>query len=209
MMDGGKLQVLVAKGLSVAGRVLGAPYVVYRPEGASQPTSQRHRLIVLNAAFSAPGNGAPKAPSYGQPLWQGYFDARYTQAGDYLVGESGIFFIAQQWLGLTPQCVLTNRHVTIVRPTAAAQGNYSGFFASPGERVIIGWPASLLESGEHAGSAKPAETRLGNWQILLPILPAAPHVADVITDDLGATYVIGTAEESSLGWRLLVRQLAA
>lgn len=208
-MDSGKLQALVAKGLAMAGNMLGAPYVVYRPKGASQPTSQRNRHIVLNAAFSAPGTAASQAPGYGQPLWQGNFDARFTQAGDYLVGPPGTFFIAQQWPGLSVQCVLTNRSVTIVRPTAAGQGNYSGFFASPGERVIIGWPASILESGEHAGSAKPAETRLGTWQILLPVLPTAPHVADVITDDLGATYVVGAAEESSLGWRLLVRQLAA
>jgi hypothetical protein len=208
-MDGTKLQALVAKGLAVAGRVRGAPYVVYRPKGTSQPTSQRNRHVVLNAAFSAPGNTASQAPGYGQPLWQGYFDARFTQAGDYLVGASGTFFIAQQWPGLSVQCVLTNRSVTIVRPTPAAQGNYSGFFASPGERVIIGWPSSILESGEHAESAKPAETRLGNWQILLPVLPTTLHAADVITDDLGATYVIGSAEESSLGWRLLVRQLAA
>ncbi len=208
-MDGTKLQALMMKGLAVAGRLLGTPYVVYRPKGAGQPTSQRHRHIVLNAAFSAPGNGVLHAPAYGQALWQGNFDGRYTQAGDYLVGISGVFFIAQQWPGLPVQCVLTNRIVTIVRPTAAVQGSYSGFFASPGERVIIGWPASILESGEHASSAKPAETRLGSWQILLPMLPTAPHVADVLTDDLGATYVIGAAEESSLGWRLLVRQLAA
>jgi hypothetical protein len=208
-MDGGKLQALVMKGLAVAGRMRGTPFVVYRPKGASKPTSERNRHILLNAAFSAEGGASPRAPVYGQPLWQGNFDASYTQAGDYLVGKLGIFFIAQQWPGLSVQCVLTNREVTIVRPSAAAQGNYSGFFASPGERVIIDWPASILESGGHAGSARPAETRLGTWQILLPVLPAAPQVADVITDDLGATYVIGAAEESTLGWRLLARQLAA
>ena len=208
-MDGQKLQSLISKGMAVAGRLLGTPYVVYRPKGANSPTGPRNRLIVLNAAFAAAGKGSTRAPGYGQAVWQGSFDARYTQAGDYLVGASGTFFVAQQWPGLPVQCVLTNRSVTIVRPTAAAQGTYSGFFASPGERVIIGWPASILESGEHGGSARPQETRLGNWQILLPVLPVAPHAADVITDDLGSTYVIGAAEQSSLGWRLLVRQLAA
>jgi hypothetical protein len=208
-MDGQKLQALMMKGLAAAGRLLGTPYVVYRPKGPNQPTNPRNRLIVLKAAFAAQGTGTPVAPNYGQPLWQGKFDARYTRAGDYLVGESGVFFVARQWLGLQVQCILTNRTVTIVRPTAAVQGNYSGFFASPGERVIIGWPASVLESGSHSTSGKPSETKLGNWEILLPVLPVSLHVADVVEDDLGATYVIGAAEESSLGWRLFVRQLAS
>jgi hypothetical protein len=208
-MDGARLQALVMKGQAMAGGMVGTPYVVYRPQGVSQPTGPRNRHFVLSASFAAEGGGTPRAPDYGQPLWQGNFDARYTQAGDYLVGASGVFFVAQQWPGLPVQCVLTNRSVTIVRPTAAAQGNYSGFFASPGERVIISWPASILESGGHGINAKPADTRLGNWQILLPVLPVALRVADVITDDAGATYVIGAAEESSLGWRVLVRQLAA
>jgi hypothetical protein len=208
-MDGEKLQALMMKGQAAAGRMLGTPYVVYRPKGPGKPTSPRNRLVVLQAAFAAEGKGSARAPDYGQPLWQGNFDATYTQAGDYLVGKSGIFFVAQQWPGLPVQCVLTNRSVTIVRPTPAAQGAYSGLFASAGERVILGWPASILESGAHSSSAKPTDTRLGNFQVLLPALPVAPHVADVITDDLGETYVIGVAEQSSLGWRLLVRQLAA
>jgi hypothetical protein len=35
------------------------------------------------------------------------------------------------------------------------------------------------------------------------------QVADVVTDDLGGNYVVGSAEQSSLGWRVLVRQLGA
>ena len=208
-MDGRKLQALMMKGQAASGRMLGTPYVVYRPKGAAQPINPRNRRFTLSAAFAAEGNGLPAAPNYGQPLWQGKFDPTYTQAGDYLVGESGSFFIAQQWPAMPVQCVLTNRVVTIVRPTAAAQGNYSGFCASPGERVILGWPANVLENGAHSTGGRPAETRLGNWVILLPALPVAPHVADVVEDDLGATYVIGAAEQSSLGWRLFVRQLAA
>jgi hypothetical protein len=208
-MNGKKLQALVMKGQAASGRTLGTPYVVYRPKGAAQPVNARNQIFTVTAAFAAEGNGLPAAPNYGQPLWQGKFDPTYTLAGDYLVGESGTFFIAQQWPAVPIQCVLTNRVVTIVRPTAAAQGHYSGFFASPGERVILGWPASILANGAHSTSARAAETRLGNWEILLPVLPVPPHVADVVEDDLGTTYVIGGAEQSSLGWRLFVRQLAA
>lgn len=208
-MDGQKLQALAAKGMALAGRLLGAPYVVYRPKGVGKPTWAQNRLIVLNAAFASEGSGAPQAPDYGQPLWRGQFNASYTRAGDYLVGQGVTFFIARQWPGLPVQCVLTNRVVTIVRPTPAAQGNYSGLFASPGETVILEWPVSLLESGGHSTGLKPGETRLGSWDLLLPVLPVVPQVADVVTDDLGGTYVVGSAEQSTLGWRLQVRQLAA
>jgi hypothetical protein len=34
-------------------------------------------------------------------------------------------------------------------------------------------------------------------------------VADVVTDDFCSTYVVTAAEQSELGWRLLVRQIGA
>jgi len=208
-MDGQKLQGLIAKAFGITARQLGSPYNVYRPKGANQPTSPQNRMIELSAFFSAEGGGMPHGPDYGEALWWGYFDSLYTQAGDYLVGAQATYFIARQWPGLPLQCVLTNRVVTIVRPLAAQQGSYSGFFASPGELVISGWPASLLASGGHSVGLKPAETRLGSWDLLLPLLPVDLMVADVVSDDLGANYVVGSAEQSSLGWRLLVRQLGA
>jgi hypothetical protein len=208
-MDQQKLQALIRKGAAKVGQMAGAPYVVYRPKGVSRPTRAQNRLIVLNAVFAAEGAAPKQAPDYGVALWTGNFDSSYTQPGDYLVGCEATFFVARQWPDLPVQCVQTNRVVTLVRPLAAAQGSYSGFFASPGETVILGWPASLLESGGVTTALRPGETRLGSWELLLPALPATPQVADVVTDDLGATYVVGAAEQSTLGWRLLVRQLAA
>ncbi len=208
-MDAKKLQDLIAKGSGVSARKLGSTYSVYRPQGINQPTRPQNRIIDLCAAFSAEGGGLPHGPDYGQALWWGSFDATYTQAGDYLVGDYATYFIARQWPGLTIQCVLTNRTVTIVRPLPAQQGNYSGFFASPGELVISAWPASLLESGSHSVGLRPAETRLGSWDLLLPNLPVSLMVADVVSDDIGGNYVVGSAEQSSLGWKLLVRQVGA
>jgi hypothetical protein len=208
-MNAQKLQDLIAKGSGVSARKLGSPYRVYRPRGANQPTRPQNRVIDICAAFSAEGSGPPQGTDYGQALWWGSFDSSYTQTGDYLVGGNATYFIARQWPGLPIQCVLTNRVVTIVRPLPATQGNYSGFFASPGELVISDWPASLLESGGHNVPLRPTETRLGNWDLLLPCLPGSLMAADVVTDDLGGHYVVGSAERSSLGWRVLVRQIAA
>jgi hypothetical protein len=208
-MDAQTLQNLIAKGMGVAGQRLGAPYAVYRPRGVSQPTAPQNRVVELCATFSGKGNAAPRGPDYGQPLWCGCFDASYTQAGDYLMNGQATYFIVRQWPGLPVQCVLTNRVVTIVRPLPATQGSYSGFFASPGELVIAAWPASLLESGGHSAGLLQGETRLGSWNLLLPPLPVVLQLADVVTDDLGANYVVGAAEQSSLGWRVMVRQLGA
>jgi len=208
-MDGPTLQNLITKGMGVAGRLLGSPFVVYRPRGVSAPVDAQNRVIELSAAFSAEGGGLPRAPDYGHAVWWGTFDASYTCAGDYLVGCGSTYFIAGQRLGLPVQCVLTNRVVTVVRPLAAAQGGYSGFFASPGELIIADWPASVLELGNHSPALRPGAARLANWELLLPTLPTSLQVADVVTDDLGANYVVGLAEQSTLGWRVALRQLSA
>jgi hypothetical protein len=208
-MNARQLRDRIAKGLGVEARKVGSPYTVYRPKGAVQPISPHNRVIILSAFFRAEGGGPGRAPDYGKALWSGSFDSSYTQPGDYLAGYTQTYFVATQQSGLPIQCVLTNRVVTMVRPVATASGGYSGFYATSGEIVIDRWPASLLEDGGHAGAVRPNETRFAVWTILLPALPVAPLVADVITDDLGATYVVAAAEQSLLGWRLLVRQIGA
>jgi hypothetical protein len=207
-MDSWLLQNMIAKGMGVAARKLGRPFNVYRPDGAMQPLAPRNRAIKLFAVFQAE-DGAPHAPDYGEALWQGIFDSVYTRVGDYLVGETETYFVAGQKPALPVQCVLTNRVVTVVRPAPAAQGGYSGFYATSGEPVIMEWPCSLLEAGGRGGGAGPNETRFGNWMILLPALPVPIEVADVVSDECGGTYVVSAAEQSTLGWRLLVRQIGA
>jgi hypothetical protein len=208
-MDARTLQDRMTKGLGVAARKLGEPFTVFRPAGPLQPTAPQNRVIVLFAAFRAEGGGTGRAPDYGQPLWWGTFDASYTRPGDYLVCGPQVYFVASQIPGLPVQCVRTNRVVTILRPAPTASGGYNGFYATPGDIVIDGWPASLLEAGGRAGDAKPNEMRFGAWTLLLPALPAPPQVADVVTDDFCSTYVVTAAEQSELGWRLLVRQIGA
>jgi hypothetical protein len=46
------------------------------------------------------------------------------------------------------------------------------------------------------------------WALLLPALPADPLVGDVVNDDLGRDFLVAAAEQSDLGWRLTVRQVA-
>jgi hypothetical protein len=206
-MDGPTLQDRVSRGMGVAARRVGIPYVVSRPCGATSPLAARNRVIKLCAAFE-PGNSRGRAISgYGGLLWLGIFDNSYTQAGDYLANCDTVYFVAAQ-LPLVPvQCVLTNRVIDILRPTSPVDGAYSGMVAETAEIVLAAWPACI--QALHAGTkGAPPDSRFGSWTVLLPRLPADPQVADTVTDDVGRTFAVAAAEETELGWRLIVRQIA-
>ncbi len=208
-MDGPTLQNRISKGMGVAARRSGLPFTIYRPCGAVQPLAAQNRVLELSAAFYPGVSDGKSGADYGRPLWRGVYDALYTRTGDYLVGRETTYFVACQQVGLPVQCVRTNRIVSLVRPTPATQGGYSGFFSTPGETVLAEWPASLLVEGGRADEVRVGETKLGIWTLLLPTLPVCPQAADVVSDDAGGVYAVGSAEQSVLGWRLAVRQLGA
>ena len=207
-MDIVALQDRIARGMSVAARKLGSVCIVYRPRSINRPIDDGNQIIKLFAAFK-PGGSVGFGSAHFQPLWRGVFDASHTRPGDYIVGVDGVYFVAMQQSAGLVQCVLTNRKITIVRPSLSSQGGYSGLYASDGQAVIVGWPVALFEDGSNPRSVKAGTSSLGGWTALLPLLPAAPQLADVMTDDAGGTYIITAAEQSSIGWRLLARQINA
>jgi hypothetical protein len=204
-MDVLGLQDRINKGMGVAARRVGRRFALYRPDGSAFPLDPKRRKLDLAAVF-LPGSSSGIV-NYGHILWRGIFDASYCRPGDYLVGEFETYFVAIKQLGYPVQCVLANRVVSIVRSSPAAQGGYSGFFATPGIVVLHEWPASLLESGGHAEADGLAQTRFGGWSLLLPPTDLRPQIADVVNDDLGGVYTVSSAEQSLLGWRLVVRQI--
>jgi hypothetical protein len=206
MMDGAALQNLISKGWGTAARRIGRPYVLYHPCGLGNPLGTRNRVIKLNVAFEPSRDAALGAPGYGGVLWRGVFDSLYSDAGDYLRGPDGIFFIASQ-LPLQPAlCVRTSNLVTLERACPAISGGYSGFVADTAETLIAGWPALLTAGNVHLSGTLP-EAYFGNWTGFFPILPIAPQVADIVGDDLGRRFVVGAAQLSVLGWRLAMRQV--
>jgi hypothetical protein len=206
-MDGVKLQDRISRGMGVAARRLGTPYTVYRPVAANAPLSSRNGIITLYAAFNAGDDGFRRPQGYGQAVWWGIYDAAYTQAGDYLSGAAGIFFVASQLPLLPVECIKTNRVLMVARSSPVVAGGYSGLVATGSETVLAGWPASVLSLNTRISGSLP-ETRFGNWSVLLPALPVAPQIADIVTDDTGRIFVVGAAEQSDLGWRLVVREVA-
>jgi hypothetical protein len=211
-MDGARLQNLISKGLGVGARRAGTPFIVYRPRSICAPLSSRNRVIKLYAAFSAQDQSFRRVAAYGDAVWWGAFDSLYTQPGDYLSAAdpcSGyqVFFIAAQRPLLPAQCIRTNRIVNVSRPPAPGLGGYGGMVAETAVVVIDGWPASLLSIGARVSGSLP-ETRYGMWSMLLPSLPDRLLAGDIVTDDTGRSFLTASAEQSDLGWRVSMRQVA-
>ena len=93
--------------------------------------------------------GGNHANAYGDPLWQGIFDASYTRTGDYLVSDTGTYFVASQDALLPVLCVRTNRTISIAQPgmqTGTASNVYGGYTSGQSIRLMDRWPASVLDS---------------------------------------------------------------
>ena len=202
------LQDKLARALGVAARKLGVPTTVYRPMGLSQPIGEHRRVIQILAAFEPQARSA-NSKGLISPVWQGTFDTLYTQPGDYLVNSSQTFFIGSQTPALGVQCILTNRVVSSHRPVFSPQGGYSGVSGADSQALLSGWPASFVNLSASQSAPLAGGRSLGTWIVLLPVVPAVPRAADIITDDLGSTYTVETAEQAVLGWRLIVRQIGA
>ena len=214
-MDGQKLQDRLYLGLGASARHIGRQADAFRPKGPLQPLHKANRFLRLPATFvSAKGNSG-RTNLFGDPLWYGIFDASYTRPGDYIVLESGTYFIVSQEPLLPVLCVKANRTISIVQPNVQSgpAGNAYGGFTSGGYATLIdAWPASVL--GENRTSASsvdlPTDQAVPYWNILLPGL-AYPVVSpgDRITDDLGRSAIVAGTELSDLGWRISAKMATA
>jgi hypothetical protein len=206
-----RLQDRISRGLGAAARHIGASYDAYRPVGATDPLAPANRYLRLPAAFDAEDPSFQRPSGYGRATWFGIFDSAYTQPGDYLRGPGGTFFVAAQQALLPSVCVLTNRVVSLSRPaapTAAGVNSYGGILLTAATPLLTAWPASILIAGSGTPGDLPGDASIPSWTMLLPETPVALRAADLVRDDLGRTYVVGTAEYTALGWRILAKQAA-
>ena len=213
----------IRRGLGAAARAVGAWCDLYRPQATDRADARAATgCCRLPAAFANP-SGLAAPVGYGDALWEGYFDAGYSHAGDYIAGPDGVFFIASQPRLGPVLCVKTNRVLSFSRPAApliAGVNRYIGRAARPRRRRCC-WtgrracwrpasagavPLPADAPGVHGGS--------GGWAVLLPALcvagaPVLLRPGDLVHDDIGRTGVIASAELTDLGWRLHVRQAAS
>lgn len=211
-MDATTLQDRIHWGLNLAARSTGARTEAFRPRTASDPLSPQNRYLRLKATFTGLDGRLAHAPGYGSALWYGIFDAAYTQPGDYLVRSDGTWFIAAQQSLLPVLCVRTNHQVTFSRPpahSATGVNGYGGVTAANLVPLLERWPARVITaSGAGRPSANlPGDASVGGATVLLPAFAGVTlRVADLMSDDLGRSAVVSSAELSDLGWRLTVKQ---
>ena len=206
------------RGLGRVGRAAGAWCTVYRPKTRNAALAPANRILRMQAAFGPPGEGW-RAPSFGAPVWFGYFDAAYTRVGDYILREEtrpgaqdgGIWFIAAQEQMLPLLCIRTTRILDVARPNGATSQGVNGYggivrtFSTP---LLTQWPAAITgSSGAGAGDVLPSDVGGGNWAILMPHHSSTTlKTGDIVTDDLGRNAIIANTELTHLGWRLTARQ---
>jgi len=209
-----KLQDRLYRGLNAAARVVGVDTDAYRPSTPSDPLTSVNRFLHLAAAFTARDGRFEHANVYGQAMWYGVFDAAYTQPGDYLVQEHGVWFIAAQQLLAPVLCVQTNRRISITRhasPFNAGSNSYGGSNILPNIPVLENWPASVMGSAgrNHPEARLPGDMPAPFWTILLPAYAQVIlRTGDFISDDLGRSAVVTAAELTDLGWRITAGQTA-
>jgi hypothetical protein len=207
-MNARKLQDRQYLGLGMSATRIGHLADAFRPAGPFHPLDRKNRFLRLPASFVSTLGRFDQTNSYGDVLWSGIFDGSYTRAGDYLVVESGMFFIASQLPLLPILCVKTNRVISIAQPTmqtSVACNSYGGYTAGGSITLMDEWPASVLGENRAGRSSAdlPTDQLIPYWEVLVP----APDCVlltpgDIITDDLGRTAVIAGSEQTNLGWRI-------
>lgn len=207
-MDWKRLQDRLDFGMGAAARHTGQTADAYRPKDTYFPIRQENRFLQLPVTLLPAKGNANGISSYAEPFWRAIFDASYTRPGDYLRLPFGVFFIASQPPLLPVLCILTNRTISITRPsaqTATGTNPYGGLTAQNSPTLIENWPASVLAQDRlSTGSANlPADQSVPYWTVMLP---APPDVlfspGDMINDDLGRSAVIAGSELTDVGWRV-------
>lgn len=209
----------IDQGYAVAGNVLGTPYQQFRPYGPNDPLSPLNAKGDLSVWLTAdPKLMGGQQSQYGKPVWYGAFGRDATQAGDFLTGALGIFFLASLSIPSAPiMLVQCNDTVSVARMTSDfTPGANAGEDGDATETVFAAnWPCSLLQMGsgsKMSGSSfkLPSDAKVPGCAILLPPIPGVTiEQNDILTDQEGARWAVTMAEFTDLGWRLAADQWTA
>lgn len=207
------MNALIYKGRGNAALRIGTPCQVFRPATTANPFT--NQIAQLNVAFNAADPNYTKPNLYGKAIWFADMDGRQTLPGDYLVRstDNNFWFIAAQQSLLPIVVIECNRSIRVLRQapvTAVGNVPYGGIVAPTN---ILGspdslWPASILQGGKPLPAVGlPSDVKDAGWKILLPAsAPVTIKTADLIEDDTGRGFAVGSAELTDLGWRLEVNE---
>lgn len=212
-MDARGIRSKIWYGFGKAAAKLGFPARVYRAATAHNPVVEANHITTLPASFNAEDMGYRKPNKYGHPTWFALLDGNHTQVGDILVSEEdGTFFIAAQQTDLPILVVSCNTTADVLRvPVNANVGlqPYGGVTAAAEQALMTAWPASILlgGKGEHNDANLPADTRAGQYSILLPAVAGTQlRASDIVRDHMGRRFALMSVELTDLGWRLTARE---
>jgi hypothetical protein len=203
------IQAAIYNGYQQAANVLGAPFDLFRPDGANTPIQQANRVGTFNVSFDASVYTFGKPNLYAKPVWYALIDGGQLVVGDYLQGDSGTFFVATLQPLLPIACVSCNATLNVLRPYSAPGVGalpYGGDIRSEEVPVMTAFPGSLLAGtkGEKGDVVLPGDVRMPWYAALLPDIGVEIKTADVMTDDLGRRFKVSSCERTDLGWRLTV-----
>ena len=206
----------VAYGYSKAAAALGRTTVIYRPTGATDPIVPANVFATRLAALdTVPAFTFVNPQKFGNPIFYAAMDSTGLIPGDYLVQAGLTYFLTVLNDFAAPEAVNCTNRLSLLRTqpnVKAGIGGYGGSTASTDMIVAASWPGSVLEKGKGDRSEMllPGDKKIGQWIVLLPpSLPVAPRTSDIFVDDVNRRFVISSAEQSFMGWRCMVQEVAA
>ena len=208
MIDRAGVQDRLNRGMGAGARVLGAPYDLFRPRGATRPLAPGNRVMRLPVVLDGGDPGYRRPRGYERGM-RAMFDGVLVRPGDYLVGVLGVLFVA----GMPPLqralCVAAGAVLDVVRPGGAGLPGLNGY-GGVGEAglapVLSGWPGQMAVVGRGKSGAVPGDGGASEWSVLLPGVAPEILASDLVQDESGRRFVVQSAELSAFGWRLTVRQ---
>ena len=208
-----KLQDRIYWGLNRMARVLGSEADAYRPRSPFRPLDPSNHFLRLPAAFARESGDFDQSIAYGTATCRGYFDGAYTKAGDFLKVKEEIWFIADQSPLLPILCVHSNQVISVTRRGIPASSSaQTGIMDTPVTTVATDWPVAILNtgSGRYPSSGLPGDVPVPLHQMLLPVsFNETLLIGDIVITNHGSSLSIVSTEQSSLGWRVKLRDITA
>lgn len=206
-MDAARIQDRFSHGMGAAARVMGEEYDLFRPFEPVRPLASQNRVMRLPVIFDGGDPGYRRPRGYERAL-RATFDGVAVAIGDYLQGPRGVLFVAALPPMMRALCVLTTATFDVLRPTPAAAAGLNGYGGATEDAlvsVLSEWPGQMIAGGSGRPGVLPADGGQSEWSVLLPPTPARIERSDLLQDRLGRRFLVRIAEESEMGWRLLVR----
>jgi hypothetical protein len=203
-MDGATLQERIYAGYARDAQHTGLLYSVYRPDTPILPTDLSYLVGTAYCRFAAEKRF--EVPhKYKEPTYYLYADGRELEKGDFLVSDDATYFIADKQALLPMQAVRCNDVVSIgrLRYVDITQVEDPIATAYPIFRQLKKLDQKPVSSTYGASTGA---TPIAEWFVYVPIDWTLLKQGDIVTDQTGRRYAIGSIDPTEIGAVLVMRQ---